>query len=328
MAPISPMLAKAGQLPSDQSEYAFEIKWDGIRAIFYGEKNSYQIMSRNLKDLTRQYPELAALNQEVADKYKSITLDGEIVAFGTDGLPSFSRLQHRMGLSSDKQISKVMQTTSVHYIIFDILALNGESLLNKSYRERREILDSLVLDGSCWQTPAYKTGDGQTILTASRKLGLEGIIAKRLDSPYQAGKRTGAWLKIKNQHRQELIIGGWVAGQGVRLGKIGALLLGYYDETPETAQAKGLTQRLLYAGKVGTGFTQATLTQLDKLLSPLSTTLCPFSIDPQVKGAHFVKPIIVGEFEFTEWTPNNTLRHPSFKGLRNDKDPRQVIRES
>lgn len=328
MATISPMLAKAGQLPSDQSKYAFEIKWDGIRAIFYGKKNSYQLMSRNLKDLTRQYPELAALNKEISDKHKSITLDGEIVAFGTDGLPSFSRLQHRMGLSSDKQISKVMQTTSVHYIIFDILALNGESLLNKSYRERREILDRLALEGSHWQTPAYKIGDGQTILSASRKLGLEGIIAKRLDSPYQAGKRTGAWLKIKNQQRQELIISGWVAGQGARQGKIGALLLGYYDVTPEAAETKGQQQRLLYAGKVGTGFSQTTLTQLTKLLSPLNTTLCPFFIDPEVKGAHFVKPIIVGEFEFTEWTPNNTLRHPSFKGLRNDKDPHQVIRES
>lgn len=328
MAIISPMLAKAGRLPASQNEYAFEIKWDGIRAIFYSEKNSYQLISRNLKDLTKQYPELASLNEETTAKLKSVILDGEIVAFDADGLPSFSRLQHRMGLSSATQINKVIQTTPVHYIIFDILALDDELLLNKSYLERRKILDSLMLEGPSWQTPAYKTGDGQTILAASRKLGLEGIIAKRLDSHYQAGKRTGAWLKVKNQHRQELIIGGWVPGQGTRQGKIGALLLGCYDVTPEAAKISGNPQQLLYAGKVGTGFTQAALTQIAKLLSPLSTATNPFSLDPRVKDAQFVEPILVGEFEFTEWTPNHTLRHPSFKGLRNDKDPHQVIRES
>ncbi len=324
---IKPMLAKAGQLPANQTEYSFEIKWDGIRTIFYLEKNAYKLMSRNLKDITRQYPELAALAKTIGNKHKGVVLDGEIVAFDPAGLPSFSRLQHRMGLTNDKLIIELMQKVPTHYIVFDILSLDGNLLLERPYTERRVILENLGLEGAHWQTPAYKTGDGQTILAASRKLGLEGIIAKRLDSLYQPDKRTGAWLKIKNQRRQELIIGGWIPGQGTRHGKIGALLIGCYDYTPEEAKTLNVSQHLLYAGKVGTGFTQATLLALAKQLTPLSRTTSPFDQELPVKNAHFVEPVLVGEFEFTEWTPNHTLRHPSFKGLRNDKDPHQIIRE-
>ncbi|WP_425057833.1 Multifunctional non-homologous end joining DNA repair protein LigD [Sporomusa carbonis] len=324
---IKPMLAKPGQLPS-QGEYSFEIKWDGIRAICYIENNKLKIISRNLKDITGQYPELAMLAEAVSPNHQELILDGEIVAFDQAGLPSFSQLQHRMGLTGEKIIAKKMQEIPAHYIIFDILSLDRRKLLDKTYIERRTILESLGLNGPNWQTPGYKTGDGLAILTASRKLGLEGIIAKRLDSSYQAGKRTGAWLKIKNQHRQELVIGGWVPGQGVRQGQIGALLVGCYDVTPEAAAARGIPQRLLYAGKVGTGFTHSTLAKLAELLHPLSQNTNPFSQNPAVKHVQYVKPKLVGEFEFTEWTPNHTLRHPSFKGLRDDKDPRQIIREN
>ncbi|HWR41586.1 non-homologous end-joining DNA ligase [Sporomusa sp.] len=324
---IKPMLAKAGSLPDEQDNYSFEIKWDGIRAILYLESNKFKLLSRNLKDITHQYPELHALAKEAGSSHTELILDGEIVAFDPSGLPSFSRLQHRMGLTHDKTIIEMMQKIPAHYIIFDILSLDSHSLLEKTYTERRTILESLRLDGTHWQTPGYKTGDGKTILDASRKLGLEGIIVKRLDSTYQAGKRTGAWLKIKNQRRQELVIGGWIPGQGTREGKIGALLIGCYDVTPQVAQARGVPQNLLYAGKAGTGFTQAILAALGKRLAPLSRPTNPFTQDPTVKNARYVEPVLIGEFEFTEWTPNHTLRHPSFKGLRDDKDPRQVIRE-
>ncbi|HWR08115.1 non-homologous end-joining DNA ligase [Sporomusa sp.] len=324
---IKPMLAKPGLLPADQDQCSFEIKWDGLRAIFYLEKKQYKLLSRNLKDITHQYPELHALAEVAGRSHTELILDGEIVAFTPAGLPSFSLLQHRMGLTHDKTILEMTQKVPAHYMIFDILSLNGNSLLNKTYIERRALLESLGLDGAHWQTPDYKTGDGKTILAASRKLDLEGIIVKRLDSTYQAGKRTGAWLKIKNQRRQELVIGGWVPGQGTREGRIGALLIGCYDVTPQAAQARGIPQNLLYAGKAGTGFTQTTLAELGKKLAPLSRQTNPFAQDPAVKNARFVEPVLIGEFEFTEWTPNHTLRHPSFKGLRDDKDPRQVIRE-
>lgn len=325
---IKPMLAKAGPLPiPNQAEYGFEIKWDGIRSIFYLEEKQCKLMSRNLKDITGQYPELTALVKAVDSKCKELILDGEIVAFDPAGLPSFARLQHRMGLSDDRIITKMMEKLPVHYIIFDILSLDNNLLLARPYAERRTILESLALAGAHWQTPGYHIGEGKSILTASRKLGLEGIIAKRLDSPYQPGKRTGTWLKVKNQRRQELIIGGWVPGQGNRHGKIGALITGCYDIVPEEAKTRNVSQQLLYTGKVGTGFTLAALLTIAKILKPLHRETSPFYQELPIKNAHFVEPLLVGEFEFTEWTPNHTLRHPSFKGLRNDKDPRQVIRE-
>lgn len=326
---LKPMLAKAGSLPiANESEYGFEIKWDGIRTMFYLQENQYKLMSRNLKDITSQYPELIELANEVSNNHTEMILDGEIVAFDSAGLPSFSRLQHRMGLSNDRIITEMVKKIPVHYIIFDIISLDNNLLVTKPYTERQNILASLMLKGTYWQTPGYHLSEGQNMLAASRQLGLEGMIAKRLDSAYHPGKRTGDWLKIKNQHRQELLIGGWVPGQGNREGKIGALLIGYYDMTPEEAKARNVSQQLLYAGKVGTGFTQATLLTLAKLLTPLQRESNPFSQAIPVKDAHFVEPLLVGEFEFTEWTPNHTLRHPSFKGLRNDKDPRQVIREN
>ncbi|MBP2662807.1 MAG: ligD 1 [Firmicutes bacterium] len=327
MALIKPMLAKSGPLPTTQSEYSFEIKWDGIRALFYLKNNSFMLISRNLKNITPQYPELMALATEVGSCHTEMILDGEIVAFDAEGLPSFSLLQHRMGLKDDMVIAKMIKKIPANYIIFDILSLDNYSLLENPYTKRRDILENLALNNAHWQTPAYKTGDGQTILAATRQLGLEGIIAKRLDSPYQAGKRSGAWLKIKNQRRQELVIGGWVPGQGARQGQIGALLLGYYDNTPQAAKACGIPQHLLYAGKAGTGFTHSTLAALAQLLAPLSRKNNPFAHKITAKDAQFVEPLLVGEFEFTEWTPNHTLRHPSFKGLRDDKKPRQVIRE-
>ncbi len=326
MTIIKPMLAKAGSIPDDQSEYSFEIKWDGIRVLFYYDKGTFRLLSRNLKDITLQYPELAALAATLGKKHTELILDGEIVALDTAGLPSFSMLQHRMGLKGAMATQR-LHAIPASYMIFDLLSLNNSLLLEKSYRERRTLLENLGLNGPHWQTPAFRTGDGQSLLAASRQLGLEGIIAKRLNSPYQPGKRSGAWLKIKNQHRQELIIGGWVPGQGTRQNQIGALLLGYYDHTLQAATKSNTPQRLLYAGKVGTGFTQDMLTTLARLLASLSRNTSPFADKPNIKNAHFVEPMLVGEFEFTEWTPNNTLRHPAFKGLRDDKDPQQVIRE-
>lgn len=312
---IPPMLAKPGKLPEEDDDYGFEIKWDGIRAILYISKGHVRILSRNLKDITKQYPELLALG--TALPAEQAVLDGEIVAFTTDGRPSFSRLQGRMGLASSKSIALKMQEIPATYVIFDLLELNGISLLDKPYTERRKLLESLQLTGTNWQVPAYKQGKGLELLTASRTLDLEGIIAKRLDSPYQAGKRPGTWLKIKNQLRQELVIGGYVPGQGARLGYIGALLVGYYDNN-----------QLVYAGAVGTGFSKATLNKLEKLLAPLKQQKNPFDQVPPQREATFVRPQLVAEFEFTEWTPNNTLRHPSFKGLRDDKQAISVVRET
>lgn len=320
---IPPMLAKAGAMPADPALWGFEIKWDGIRAVAYLNMGDLRLLSRNHKDITAQYPELVALASSLPGS--RLILDGEIVAFGADGRPSFSRLQHRMGLSSPRTIAKVGREIPATYIIFDVLYHDDRLLIDLPYSERRRILEELDPSGPAWQTPVHKAGEGPAMLAASRKVGLEGILAKRLDSKYEAGKRSGAWLKIKNQRRQELVIAGWVPGQGKREGTIGALLVGYWDRPPsESAKS---SPRLVYAGKVGTGFSARTLADLAAKLAPLRREASPFAAKPPVAGAVFVDPLLVGEFEFTEWTPHNTLRHPSFKGLRPDKDASAVVRE-
>jgi bifunctional non-homologous end joining protein LigD len=155
------------------------------------------------------------------------------------------------------------------------------------------------------------------MLDGSKAAGLEGVMAKRVDSRYEQGKRSGAWLKVKNHMTQELLIGGWVEGEGKRRGLPGALLVGYWDD-------KG---RLVYAGKVGTGFTEQMLERLTRLMAPLARDSSPFEVGNPPRDAHFVEPKLVGEFRFAEWTKGGQLRAPAFKGLRDDKDPREVVRE-
>jgi len=193
---------------------------------------------------------------------------------------------------------------------------DGHSALNQPYTERRRMLEALELAGDSWQTPPYEKGGGQAMIEASAKAGLEGVMAKKLDSRYEPGRRSGAWVKVKNRNRQELVIGGWLEGEGKRRGYPGALLVGYYE--------KG---KFVYAGKVGTGFTDAMLERLATLLKPLAQDKSPFDIGSPPKSAHFTRPQLVAEFEFVEWTKSGQLRAPAFKGLRADKPARKVVRE-
>ncbi len=352
---IQPMLAKPGSMPVNDGDYGFEMKWDGIRAILYLDRGRACLSSRNLLDITRQYPEVLSLAEELGSC--QLILDGEIVALGDNGRPSFASLQSRMGVASDRAVSQLMATTPVTYMIFDLLYRNGISMISQPYARRRHLLQDLGLAGRTWQTPGCTAGNGPAVQGISQQLGMEGVMAKLLDSPYQPGRRTGCWLKIKNQLRQELVIGGWLPGRGARSGRIGALMVGYYDLAPDQAAARGLEQQLIFAGKVGTGFSDLMLDKLQKALQPLCRVTSPFRQDSEAwirsqaphhadqrasgysasvvrtsggprAGAVFVEPLLVCEVEFTEWTPNHTLRHPSFKGLRQDKSPRDVVRET
>jgi bifunctional non-homologous end joining protein LigD len=196
------------------------------------------------------------------------------------------------------------------------------------YTQRREKLAKLKIGGSAWQTTPWRAGGGAHVFETSRKFQFEGIVAKRLDSPYEPGSRNGAWIKIKNVKRQEFVIGGWTPGEGRRTESIGALLAGYYDLPRARAMKLNRRQKLLYAGKIGTGFSDSVLSQLQQLFRPLHTDSSPFEFSPEIpRRAQFVRPRLVGEVEFTEWTQAGILRHPSFKGLRTDKDPRDIIRE-
>ncbi len=311
---ITPMLARLSTLPADESAWAFEVKWDGVRAITRSAPGRIRFISRNGNDVTAAYPELRALNRTLGS-HEAI-LDGEIVAFGEEGCPSFQALQSRMHLRGDSAVRRLAQTQPVTYMVFDLLWLDGHSLMDLPYSERRERLEELDLEDERWRTPEYRAGDGAAFLAASKEQGLEGIVAKRLDSPYAPGGRGGSWLKIKNVQRQELVVGGWTEGKGSRSQRIGALHLGVYEDGA-----------LRYAGKLGTGFDAPELERLADLLEPLGRTGSPFSGRQPPKGAHFVQPELVCEVEFTEWTRAGTLRHPSYKGLRKDKPASEVVRE-
>ena len=334
---IQPMLATTATEPPAGDEWAFELKWDGVRAISYAEDGRLRISSRRGEDATRRYPELAPMAAALAGH--DAVLDGEIVALDEHGRPSFQALQLRMGLSKPETIRRRMTEVPATYVAFDLLWLDGRSLLTEPYETRRELLLELGLDGESWRTPAHHLGAGDEFLAAVRARGLEGTVAKRRESPYAPGRRSRDWLKIRARCRQELVVGGYMPGAGGRRGRVGSLLVGYWDATPEEARRLGRAQRLVYAGGVGTGFTEAMLDRLRDVLEPLRREEMAFELgeDPRVKYRQrardrgqpvWVEPVTVCEVEFTEWTREGTLRQPSFKGLRDDKDSREVVRET
>jgi bifunctional non-homologous end joining protein LigD len=313
---LVPMMAKLeAKVPRPDDAWGFEFKWDGIRALAYVDGGRVRLQSRTGEDITPRYPEIHAMGRAVGSA--EVVLDGEIVALDEKGRPSFEEIQQRMGLTAENEIRRKMKDVPITYMVFDVLWLDGHSLMELPYADRRKSLAKLKLSGASWQTPPFEKGGGQTMLEASAKAGLEGVVGKRLESKYEPGRRSGAWVKVKNHNRQELVIGGWLDGEGKRKGYPGALLVGYYKDG-----------KLAYAGKVGTGFTDRTLDELNKKLTPLAVGKSPFGAGAAPpRAAHFVKPKIVADFEFVEWTRGGQLRAPSFKGFRIDKPANEVVRE-
>jgi bifunctional non-homologous end joining protein LigD len=315
---IVPMMARTAKLPRDDDRWAVEIKWDGVRAICRSEPGRLRMHSRNLLDITPRYPEVGRLNRALS--HHRAVLDGEVVALDAEGRPSFGALQRRMHVASESAVRRLAKDTPVTYVIFDLLWVDGHSLMELPYSERRARLAELELgDGERWRVPDYVAGHGAELLEATAQQGLEGVIAKRLDSPYEPGRRSPSWLKIKNVERQEVVIGGWVPGDGKRRDRIGALLIGVYDESGQ----------LRHVGRVGTGFTEAELDRLAEMLRPLEREDSPFAPGgPKIpRTAVFVEPKLVAEVEFREWTDAGQLRAPSYKGVRDDKPAELVMRE-
>ena len=312
------MLATTAALPPDDGAWAYEMKWDGLRAIAEIGHGRLQLWSRTGRDITAGYPELQQL--AAAAGVDQAVLDGEIVVFGAGGWPSFEALQQRMNISAPAQVRALLASVPVTYLAFDLLFLDGQPLLDRPYTERRALLEQLGLNGRHWQTPpSFTDAAGAEVLEVSKQHGLEGVVAKRLQSRYEPGKRTSAWRKIKNTHRQEAVVGGWKPGAGNRAGQIGSLLIG--------VQAPGGLQ---YAGHVGTGFTQQALAMLGEKLAPLRRATSPFAtpIPPEhARAAVWAEPVLVVEVEFALWTNEGRMRAASYKGLRDDKDPAEVIRE-
>ncbi|MGI8694151.1 MAG: non-homologous end-joining DNA ligase [Geodermatophilaceae bacterium] len=333
IAALRPMLATPAATLSREAEdrlWGYEFKWDGIRALGHVHEGTLTLVSRNDRDISAGYPDVAALGSASGAGDTSLhdtalndtalndtVLDGELVAFDAAGRPSFSALQQRMHVRDRAALVHLVEQVPVTYLLFDILTLRGRSLLSEPYRARREVLEGLGLQGPSWQTPPYFSGDGPAILAASVSSGLEGVVAKRLDSTYQPGQRSPYWLKIKNMRTQDVVVGGWKPGQGRRSGLPGSLLLGLPGPGG-----------LQYIGKVGTGFTDRALAQIAASLAELAQTGSPFVEVPRehARDAHWVAPALVGEVEFVEWTPEGRLRHPSWRGLRQDIPVQDVRR--
>ncbi len=319
-APVSPMLATLGSAAdiSDESEWAFEMKWDGIRAVAEVRDGGLRLTTRNGNDVTVTYPELDGL-VALADGH-DLVLDGEVVTLDPSGRPDFGLLQTRMGLTRPADVKSALTRAPAHYMVFDILELDGADLRRRTYDERRETLLATLTppaDDPIQVPPAFD-GDLAHAVSSSARLGLEGVMAKQRDSTYATGRRSRAWIKIKHHKTQEVVIGGWTPGTGRRAGGIGALLLGLPDG-----------EGLRYVGKVGTGFTDAVLDDLAALLGGIETDDSPLRDVPRpdAKAAHWVEPRLVGEVEFAEWTSTDRLRQPSWRGLRPDKAVQQVVRE-
>lgn len=313
---LRPMKAvTAATLPLGPT-WGYEVKWDGVRVLAEVGPDGVRLRSANGLDVTAAYPELQALAGATGGH--AALLDGEVVALGADGRPDFGSLQRRMHVRDPREVARRTADTPVVFQVFDLLALDGQPLVDRELAERRDRLEAVLTPGATWALSPVEP-DGEALLSAVAALGMEGVMAKRLDSRYEPGRRSSAWRKVKVRPRQELVVGGWAPGQGRRAGGIGALLLGVHDGGA-----------LRFAGRVGTGFTDAELDRLDRRLAPLATTDCPFSPPPprsQARDAHWVEPLVVVEIAFAEWTADGRLRHPAYLGERDDKDPSTVVRE-
>jgi bifunctional non-homologous end joining protein LigD len=326
---LEPMLAKTGRLAGvDDEDWAYEIKWDGVRVLAYADQGDWSMQSRRLEDVTPRYPELGPIVQQLADR--AAVLDGEVVALDPEGRPSFQLLQRRMGLTTPGLVKTRVRETPVDYVIFDLLHLDGRCVRDLPYTQRRELLLDLDLEGPRWRTPRHRFGGGAELLDAARRQGLEGLVAKRCDSPYRPGKRTGEWIKARVWRRQEFVIGGHIPGEGKRAERVGSLLVGYYDKRASEL-GKGEAQRLIYAGGVGSGMKEDDLDFLTRELKKRRRPDSPFDVGaprgPKARLTVFCEPELVCEVSWTEWTNEGTLRQPAFKGMRDDKDPREVVKE-
>ena len=316
LSKIEPMLAAAADEPFDSPDFTYEPKWDGVRTIAFVDGGEVRLQTRNLLDCTKQYPEATQAAEALTGAYHAI-LDGEIVALDSKGVPSFQRLQPRMHVSDESTVRKLRKSTPVIYQVFDILYADGEDLTRKPLRERLRRLDeALTPMGSIRRSEGFP-GTGIALFEAAREQGIEGIVAKRLDSIYQPGARSPAWVKIKAFRTMECVIGGWTAGQGGRTKTLGALLLGVYRDG-----------KLQPVGHVGTGFDERTLRDLLKILEEHESPTSPFATQPRTnQPARWCLPELVCEVEYAEITRDGTLRHPTYRGLRADVDPREATGE-
>jgi bifunctional non-homologous end joining protein LigD len=317
---IYPMLATPIDHPFDGPEWLFEIKWDGYRAVAFIENGKLRLTSRNQNDLTGRYPELKDLPKFV--KGQSVILDGEAVALDEQGRPSFSLMQQRTGFRPGGRRTAPNADVPILYYAFDLLYLNGYDLRKVQLEDRKRTLASILVSGDSLRYSDHYEEQGSALFEMARQNGLEGIVAKKRDCPYQE-HRSRDWLKIKIRRQLECVIGGYTEPEGSRA-YFGSIVLGLYDK-------KG---RLIHVGQAGSGFNQKSLSEIWKLLKKLETKQSPFYGPVEaLRKVHWVKPELVAEIEFAEWTHGASgssgpkLRAPVFLGLRDDKSPKECLLE-
>jgi bifunctional non-homologous end joining protein LigD len=299
---IAPMKAVSSETVPTDDGWEFEIKWDGNRNFAFVEDGAVRFQTSNKLDSTARFAALSSLPDGV--NAKQAILDGEVVILDPAGRPSFSLLQQGEG--------------ALLYVIFDVLQIDGRDVTGLAYSGRRKLLEQLVDNGDRWMV-SPRHADGNALYEAAKERGLEGVMAKRVDSVYEPGRRSPAWRKIKYRPQQEFVVGGWVPGGGTRGSTFAALLVGVY---------KG--KKLQYSGRVGTGFKERELQRLLGRFRELASDECPFDPPPPPptrKIAHWLRPEMVVEVQFAEWTGDNILRQPAYMGERDDKNPRKVVRE-
>jgi DNA ligase D-like protein (predicted ligase)/DNA ligase D-like protein (predicted 3'-phosphoesterase) len=297
------MLAEPADAPFSDPGWLFEIKWDGIRAIAYVDE-TLRIMSRNDNNLTDKFPEL----NELRSLAQNVILDGEIITM-RNGKPDFQTVAKRVQAVNPKDIERGFQETPCTYIVFDILENNGEPLTERPLLERKSILKASLRDGEHIIVSSYIVGDGEAYFEAALLKGLEGVVAKRLESPYRQGKRSKEWLKVKRVNTVDCVVVGYTWGEGNRADSFGALLLSLYDG-----------EKLIYIGRVGTGFTNKSLRELLAIFQPYITPEKQVEA-PDVFKVTWLKPKLVAEIGYQNLTDDNRLRAPRFLHLRNDKSP-------
>ncbi|ORA80418.1 non-homologous end-joining DNA ligase [Mycobacterium malmoense] len=307
----APMLATLTDKRFSDPQWIFERKFDGMRCLAFRDGDRVRLLSRNRQPLNGTYPEL--VDALAAQHTTRFVVDGEVVAF-EGRRTSFARLQGRLGIT-DPEVARA-SPVRIFYYVFDLLHLDGESTVDVPLLWRKRLLRNAIDFDDPLRFTTHRVKDGIAAYRAACERGDEGVIAKRADSTYE-GRRSPNWLKFKCVRDQEFVVGGYTSPKGSRI-ELGALLLGYYEG-----------RDLVYAGKVGTGFDEATLHSLHARLSPLEQDTPPFTRGlVHEKSAHWVRPELVAQIGFTEWTRDGKLRHPRYQGVRTDKEPGDVIRET
>jgi bifunctional non-homologous end joining protein LigD len=312
-----PMLATLGSERSlPRGDVAVEMKWDGVRVLAYVRGGETKLVSRNGIDITTTYPEFAALAERLEGH--DTVLDGEVIGVDKRGLPDFGLLQQRMRLTKPADVARAAKGVPVKFMLFDLLELDGADVTDESYAERRRMLEETVRSQGEVLVPPEFDGTVAEGLDRARELRLEGVMVKDRTGGYRVGKRSEAWIKVKLHRTQEVVVAGWRPGNGRRAGSLGSLLLGIPGDGG-----------LQYVGRVGTGFTDRTLDELTAIAKKQARKTSPLVDVPRADAsdAHWISPTLVGEVEFAEWTKDGRLRQPSWRGLRPDKSPEEIVRE-